>query len=82
MLGFGKITCGFCKTRVRRREARKTQDGSGVCICDRCYGAWDQAGRKCAACDGAVRGVQDVGLFSDRSTLGHADCGAARLLRA
>ena len=35
-----------------------------------------------AVCDAAVRGMQDVGLFVDRTGLGHADCGGARVLRA
>lgn len=82
MLGFGKVTCGICKAQVRRHDARKAQDGSGFCICDGCYAAWEQSGRQCAACASAVRGLQGVGLFSDRSGLGHTDCGGARLLRA
>lgn len=82
MFGLGKITCGSCKTQVRRREARKAQDGSRACICDRCYGEWEKTGRKCATCNDPVRGIQEVGLFRDRSALGHADCGGARLLRA
>lgn len=82
MFGLGKVTCGLCRMRVRRRDARKAQDGSGVCVCDRCYAEWEKTGQKCAACNGAVRGIQEVGLFSDRSALGHADCGGARLRRA
>ncbi len=82
MLGFGKVTCGFCKTPVRRRDARKAQDGSKACVCDRCYAAWETSGRKCPACNTPVHGMQDVGLMSNRSSLGHADCGGARLLRA
>jgi hypothetical protein len=82
MLGFGKVTCDVCGARVSRRDARKAQDAKGACICGVCYARWEKAGRKCAACETPVRGMQDVGLFGDRKGPGHADCGGARLLRA
>ena len=79
---FGKVTCLFCQTRVSRREARKGQDTNGAYVCGSCYARWDTAGRRCAACNTQVRGMQDVGLFIDRKGLGHADCGGVRVLRA
>jgi hypothetical protein len=82
MLGIGRVTCVVCKTRGRRREARKAQDGSGAHICAACYAQWETTGRKCAACNTSVKGVQDVGLLLSGQGLGHADCGGARLLRA
>lgn len=82
MFGLGKVTCALCGTRASRREARKAQDPSGACVCGACYGAWEGSGRRCVACDTAVRGMQDIGLFPDRKGLGHADCGGARVLRA
>jgi hypothetical protein len=81
MFAIGRVTCGLCKARVRRRDARKAQDDSGVHVCADCYTRWDATGRKCSACNSQVRGVQDVGLVPHKG-LGHADCGGARLLRA
>ncbi len=82
MFGLGKVTCSFCGARVRRRDARRGQDATGACVCGDCYSRWEQSGRKCAACDTSVRGMHDVGLFADKKSLGHADCGGARVLRA
>jgi hypothetical protein len=79
MLGFGRVTCLFCGTRVRRRDARRAQNAF---VCSACWARWDQTGRKCTACQTPVRGMQDVGLFSETKGLGHADCGGARVLRA
>jgi hypothetical protein len=81
-LSLGKVTCLFCQARVRRREARRAQPTKGAYVCGGCYARWDKAGRRCVACDTAVRGVQDVGLFADRKAFGHADCGGVRVLRA
>jgi hypothetical protein len=82
MLGFGRVTCLFCGTRVSRRDARRTQNAARAFVCGACWAQWDKTGRKCTACDTPVRGMQDVGLFSDRKALGHADCGGARVVRA
>jgi len=82
MLGFGKVTCLFCGARVPRRDARKAQDAAAAYVCAACYARWDKGGRKCVECDSQVRGMQDVGMFTDRKALGHADCGGARVLRA
>jgi hypothetical protein len=82
MLGIGRVTCVVCKARVRRREARKAQDGSGAHVCGACYAQWDTGGRKCAACNTSVKGIQDVGLLVSGQGLGHADCGGVRILRA
>jgi hypothetical protein len=82
MLGFGRVICLFCGTRVRRRDARRTQTAARAFVCEACWAAWDKAGRKCTACETPVRGMQDVGLFRERKALGHADCGGARVLRA
>jgi hypothetical protein len=82
MFGLGKVTCSFCNARGRRRDARKALDAKGVFVCASCYAAWEKSGRKCIACDTPVRGLQDVGLFTDRKNLGHTDCGGFRVLRA
>jgi len=82
MFRLGKVTCVCCGVRVPRREAQQAQDAVGACVCGACYAAWDRSGRRCVACDTAVRGMQDIGLFADRKGLGHADCGGARVLRA
>lgn len=82
MFGFGKVTCAFCSNRVRRRAARRTQNDRSEYLCEGCYTQWDAGGRKCAACDTRVSGMQDIGLFLAQRTLGHADCGGVRILRA
>jgi hypothetical protein len=82
MLGFGKVTCSFCGTRVRRRDARKAQEKRGDYVCETCYALWDKSGRTCAACNTRVSGMQDLGLFVAQKGLGHADCGGVRVLRA
>lgn len=82
MFGFGRVTCSFCNGGARRRDARKALGAKGVFVCASCYGRWEEAGRKCVACDSPVRGIHDVGLFPDKKNLGHADCGGLRVLRA
>jgi hypothetical protein len=82
MLGFGTVTCAFCSSRVRRRAARRTQNDRSDYVCEACYERWDSSGRKCAACDTRVSGMQDIGLFAVQKALGHADCGGVRILRA
>lgn len=82
MFGLGKVTCSFCATRGSRRDARKALDANGLYVCGVCYGRWDKGGRKCAACDIQVRGMQDIGMLAERKGLGHADCGGLRVLRA
>lgn len=80
LLGFRKVTCSCCASRVRRRQARRGVDGGNAYVCGGCYSRWEQTGRKCTACDTQVRGLQDVGLFVDKKGLGHADCGGVRVL--
>lgn len=82
MLGFLKVTCEFCNTRVPKSAARRGQDDRRALVCNACYEQWENAGRKCAACETSVRGMQDVGIFVDRKGFGHADCSGVRLLRA
>ena len=82
MLGFGKVTCAFCSTRVSRRSARRTQMDRSEYVCDGCYARWDSSGRKCSACETRVSGMQDIGMFTAQKALGHADCGGVRILRA
>ena len=80
VLGFYRVTCSCCASRVLRRHARKGMNGGNAYVCTSCYARWEQTGRKCTACDAPVRGLQDVGLFVDRKALGHADCGGVRVL--
>ena len=82
MFGLGKVTCEICKARVAKRRARRGQDGRGSCVCNTCFTAWETAGKKCAECQTAVRGMQAPGIFAGGKGLGHSDCGGARLLRA
>jgi len=82
MFGLGKVTCAFCGGRVRRRTARRTQLDRSEYVCEGCYARWDTNGRKCAACNTRVSGMQDIGMFTADKKLGHADCGGVRILRA
>jgi hypothetical protein len=82
MLGFGKVTCELCQSRVPKRHARRGQDAQGACVCGACYARWDNAGRKCVECGTPVRGLQGAGIFVARRGIGHSDCGGARLLFA
>jgi len=43
MLGFGKVTCAFCSTRVSRRSARRTQIDRSEYVCEGCYARWEDA---------------------------------------
>jgi len=81
MFGWGKVTCAICKVQVPRKEALRSRDRKDVSACQTCYEQWDRAGAKCVACQTPVRGAQEVGVFLDRHTLGHADCGAVLLTR-
>ena len=47
MLGFGKVTCAFCSTRVSRRSARRTQIDRSEYVCEGCYARWDAGHADC-----------------------------------
>jgi len=81
MFGWSKVTCAICKGQVPRKEALRGRDRKDVAICQICYEQWYRAGGKCAGCQTPVRGAQEVGVFPDRSAIGHADCGAVWLTR-
>jgi hypothetical protein len=81
MFGFGKLPCVVCDRVVPRKEALRLREHKAIVICKRCYDAWDRDGRKCKTCATPVRGTQEMGVFlDDHHGLGHADCGAARLV--
>lgn len=79
MFGWGKVTCAFCHTEVPRGKALRSSERKDVAICEACYLQWSRDGRKCAACQTLVRDAQKVGVFLDRHTFGHADCGSVPL---
>lgn len=79
MFGFGKVTCALCQKEVTRNGALRARDGQKFAVCRACYDRWSAAGRRCTACQTAVRGSQEVGVFLDHHALGHADCGGVLL---
>jgi hypothetical protein len=81
MFGLGKIACVLCDRPVPKKEAFRLRDRNDTAVCAACRERWDREGRTCAACQTAVHGMQDVGVFLDRYTFGHADCGALQLRR-
>jgi hypothetical protein len=80
MFGFGKLPCVLCDRVVSRKEALRLREHKEIVICKRCYDGWDRQGRKCQGCQTSVRGTQEMGVFLDHYGLGHADCGASRLV--
>ena len=77
MLGFWKKTCTFCGAVATK--GFRIPDRMDSFICKACYETWEAAGRKCVACDTSVRGIQEVGAFFEKRTLGHTDCGGLKL---
>jgi hypothetical protein len=82
MFGFGKRQCTLCESRVPAREAFRAPDRVNGVVCRACFERWESAGRRCAECQTAVAGPQEVGAFFERRSLGHADCGGVRLFAA
>lgn len=82
MLGFGRKTCSFCGARVSTKHMWRAPDRANGFVCRSCYERWARAGKPCGRCRNAVGGLQEVGAFFDRRTLGHADCGGLRLFFA
>ncbi|MBI1735494.1 MAG: hypothetical protein HYR51_10000 [Candidatus Rokubacteria bacterium] len=76
----GKKPCAFCGQRVSKSHAWRAPDRSDGLVCSACYARWEADGRACAECQTAVRHSQEVGAFFERRALGHADCGALKLL--
>jgi len=76
MFGLGRGPCVACDRHVPKKEVLRVRDRKDLVICRSCYDGWDREGRTCARCKTPVRGSQEIGVFLDRSTLGHADCGA------
>jgi hypothetical protein len=77
MLGIWKKRCTLCGA-VATKGFRAPDRLNGF-VCKSCYERWESDGRKCAACETSVRGVQEVGAFFEQRALGHADCGALKL---
>lgn len=82
MFGFLKRACVFCGTRVPVRHAFRAPDRANGVVCRTCFDQWERTGRRCAECQTAVTGMQEVGAFFERRALGHADCGGFRLFSA
>jgi hypothetical protein len=80
MFGFGKVVCVLCDQQVARKQALKVQGQNGVTICRGCLERWQVRGA-CPECGAPLRGTQEPGIFLERKrALGHADCGATRLI--
>ena len=76
MFRIGQTVCVLCRTRIPNHEVLRGRVSKGVIVCRACFNEWEQAGRRCAACDTPVRGGQEAGVFMQRPGFGHADCGA------
>lgn len=82
MFGLGRGPCAACDRQVPKKEALRVRDRKDLLICQSCYDRWDRGGRTCVQCQTPVRGPQEIGVFLDRYTFGHADCGASLLHRS
>jgi hypothetical protein len=82
MFGFGKRECTLCGARVPTRQSFRAPDRVNGFVCRACVEGWERAGRRCAECQTAVVGPQEVGAFFEQRGLGHADCGGVRLFAA
>jgi len=76
MFGFGKATCAICHTRIPQRQGFRAKHRKDISVCKGCYELWERSGKSCADCHLPVRGSQEMGVFTDRGSFGHADCGA------
>lgn len=79
MFGLGKMTCTICHVQIPEKQALRGKHRKDVGACRACYEQWDRSGRPCADCHLPVRGSQEMGVFADRQSFGHADCGAVWL---
>jgi len=82
MFGLGKITCAICHGQVSEEHALRGRHRRDVGACRACYEQWERSGSSCADCHLPVRGAQEFGVFADRRSFGHADCGAVWLVAA
>ena len=82
MLGLGLKKCSFCGSRVSTKHAWRAPDHAKGYVCRMCYEGWARSGKRCGQCQRAVRGLETVGAFFDRRSLGHADCGGLRIFFA
>ena len=82
MFGFGRRQCTLCGDRVPAKQVFRAPDRRDAFVCWKCIEHWEAAGRRCAGCQEAVAGPQDIGAFFEQRTLGHADCGGFRLFAA
>jgi len=76
MFGFGKVTCTVCHAQIPQNQALRAKHKKDVGVCKGCYEQWERSGKPCADCHLPVRGSQEMGVFTDRGSFGHADCGA------
>lgn len=76
MFGLGKVTRIVCQSQNPQKQALMGRHRKEVNVCRLCYESWDRSGRSCATCHAPVQGAQEVGVFPDRHSFGHADCGA------
>ena len=79
MFVFGTMFCVLCDHQVSKRQARRLNGWRYVAVCNGCRDRWQRVGSICARCKTEVLAESDVGVFLEWHTLGHLDCGAARL---
>lgn len=79
MFGLGRAVCAVCEREARKKGSVRGYDRKDLVICSACYTKWYGAGAECAECHTRVRGIQEAGVFLERQTFGHIDCGAIRV---
>ena len=68
--------CTFCGARVFRRRTLLGRHHAGTGVCRRCYAEWVLDGQLCAGCQRPVVEIDEVGVFIERESFGHEECGA------
>ena len=79
MFGLGKATCAVCHSQIPEKQALRARRRKDVWACRSCHEQWEHSGASCAVCHLPVRGSQEMGVFADGRSFGHADCGAVWL---
>ena len=74
-----RLTCEFCSVGIFSRQALPGRDPGGAAVCRRCYAEWVRQGKLCAGCQGPVVEAQEVGIFVERESFGHEECGGVLL---
>jgi hypothetical protein len=76
LFGRDRLVCIFCQRDTRKEWTVHAADHPDIVICSWCYTKWSAAGAECGECHTPVIGADKVGVFPERHTFGHTDCGA------